>query len=72
VPGGYYQVQVDNNATFTSPEYTSGNLAGGTQSVGIAVAPPLVNGTWYWRVRACTSSGSCGAWSTTGIFTIEQ
>jgi hypothetical protein len=67
-PGGHYQVQVDDSVYFTSPEYQNTNIATGTQSV---VIDPLRNGTWYWRVRACTATGACGTWSTTGTFTIE-
>lgn len=68
-PGGYYQVQVDNNSNFVSPEFVSGNIATGTQTV---TTTSLADGTWYWRVRACTAANVCGAWSVTGVFTVEE
>jgi hypothetical protein len=67
--GGYYQVQVDNLSTFASPEFVSGNIPTGTQTVTTSA---LANGQGYWRVRACTSANVCGAWSPAVIFTVEQ
>jgi hypothetical protein len=67
--GGYYQVQVDNNATFASPEYSNTNVSSASPSV---TTTALGAGTWNWRVRACNSANVCGAWSTAGRFVIEQ
>jgi hypothetical protein len=73
-PGGYYELEVDNNNNFASPEYRrvkaeADEIPTGTQSVTIS---PLPNGTWYWRIRACTAANACGAWSTVGTFTVES
>ncbi len=51
-----------------SPALSWSGIPTGTQSVTI---DPLPDGTWYWRVRACTAANACGAWSTTGTFTVE-
>lgn len=69
---GYYEIQVDNHNTFLSPEYESENVPAGTQTLDVPVDFPLTSGTWYWRVRACPATGTCGLWSTAGVFTIEQ
>jgi hypothetical protein len=65
-----YQIQVDNNADFSSPAYsniiTSGAILAQTMPTG-----PLHNGTWYWRVRARHSDGTWGTWSAAGTFVIE-
>jgi len=60
----YYEIQVDNNITFTSPEYQLTNAVGNTITYAEYIAAPygvivpdsstpggLPNGTWYWRVR---------------------
>ena len=77
--GGYYEVQVDNNSNFLSPEYQRTNASSNRVEVaeyltyrGVLVSMTLPNGTWYWRVRACPASGTCGSWSTTGTFTVEK
>ncbi len=70
---GHYEVVVDNSPTFLTPEFSNNNIDKTFQSISIPVAPPLVTGTYYWRVRACSGAlpATCGAWSTTGIFTID-
>ncbi|MBK6793379.1 MAG: metallophosphoesterase [Anaerolineales bacterium] len=52
-----YQVEVDNNADFSSPEFS-----------GIAARPTiqvknLLGRTYYWRVRAEDPAGNWSAWS---------
>ena len=65
--GHTYQVQIDNNGTFTSPE----------QDVTVGVGPTsyiaseLPDGVYSWRVRALNSVGAPGAWSTKRTFTID-
>src|SRR5690606_35923786 len=65
-----YEIQVDNNSNFSSPEYRSGLINANTLSHTLTATLP--NGTWYWRVRARNSSGIPGAWSTIGSFIIES
>lgn len=59
----YYQIQVDNNSSFASPEInqtpTASNYTPGTA---------LANGRWYWKVRARDRAGNWGAWSVTWYF----
>jgi hypothetical protein len=48
----FYEVQVDNNSSFSSPERSS------APSVSQwTIIPDLVLGTWFWRVRAHGSPG---------------
>ncbi len=73
--GGYYEVQVDDNANFSSPVFQRtallGNAVAGGQN-NVEVTPALPNATYYWRVRACPAVGACGAYSSTGVFTVEN
>jgi hypothetical protein len=64
-----YEIEVDNNSNFRSPEYTSGILVGGV--LEHTLTAPLDNGLWYWRIRAFDSSWRPGKWSSRGTFTIE-
>jgi hypothetical protein len=65
-----YQIQIDDNANFSSPIYTSALDTSGTLSHTVQV--PLPNGTWYWRIRAFNSAGAPGPWSPAGTFTVES
>jgi hypothetical protein len=64
-----YQVQIDNNNTFASPEVTGSGIA------GLSFTSSLIpNGTYYWRVRAVNSTtdglAEPGAWSAARIIKI--
>jgi hypothetical protein len=63
-----YQLMVDNNSNFSSPEINL--LRGGTQyTPGAALAP----GTYYWGVRGHNAAGGCdtyGPWTNAWSFTI--
>ena len=64
--GTTYQIQVDNDSDFSSPEFD--DTAATTNRT-----PALANGVYYWRVRAVTINGTPGAWSTEGwTLTIAQ
>ncbi len=52
-----YEIQIDNNDTFASPEYTNAEL--GASEVNLYL-PPM---RYYWRVRAMNVIGEPGAWS---------
>lgn len=63
-----YEVQVDNMATFASPDANSGYLSAATFSYQPSYLP---NGTWYFRVRARNADGTTwGAWSAPSSFSI--
>jgi hypothetical protein len=54
-----YQMEVDNNSDFSSPEYTSPVLTGKSIKPAWTMEP----GTWMWHVRARDAAGNWGAWS---------
>jgi len=56
--GSTYQIQVDNNADFSSPEFDDT-----ASSASRTPSSPLANGTYSWRVRAITASGTPSDWS---------
>ena len=67
--GDHYQIQIDNNDTFTSPAQDE-TLAAGVLTY---TASPLPDGgKFYWRVRALNSAGVAGAWSSAWTFTLQQ
>ncbi|MBA3873992.1 MAG: hypothetical protein H0X30_33075, partial [Anaerolineae bacterium] len=60
-----YQIQVDNTATFASPEYTATNLN------SMSATTTLNNGLYSWRVRAISSANVLGTWSAVRTFTVD-
>ncbi|MEW6070300.1 MAG: right-handed parallel beta-helix repeat-containing protein, partial [Candidatus Thermoplasmatota archaeon] len=52
----YYEVQVDTNNNFASPEFFTTTTA--TQVTTNA----LIDNTYYWRVRAADNAGNIGDW----------
>lgn len=60
-----YRIEIDNNSNFSSPERTA-NQSGTTHTP----SPALVDGKYYWRVRAINSEGS-GPWSGVRNLTID-
>jgi len=63
-----YDVQVDNNADFSSPEASASNLSSSNYTT-----PSLAVNTYWWRVRAKdgASPPNVSAWSTAWSFTID-
>jgi hypothetical protein len=64
-----YQLQVDNDGVFSSPEI-------GISTSGTAYSPSLslTEGTYYWRVRGHNNTGICdlyGSWSSAWMTTID-
>ena len=53
-----YEIVVDNNNTFASPERTLSTNGG-----SITVTPALPAGLYYWRVRAINNYGVSSGWS---------
>lgn len=66
-----YEIQVDNNSTFASPEYATTVPGGFGVPFPSATTGPLSDGTYYWRVRGITSTGTFGAWSPVGTFVVD-
>jgi hypothetical protein len=66
--GDTYQIQIDNDRRFRSPEQDDT----GTSGVTTYDAAPLDDGTYFWRVRAITVGGVAGDWSKTWRFTIDS
>jgi hypothetical protein len=64
-----YEIQVDNNSDFSSPE------RGETiTSTGYTPAAELSDGTYYWRVRGHNTSDGCdayGSWGDTWWVTVD-
>ncbi|MBL0347245.1 SusE domain-containing protein [Candidatus Villigracilis affinis] len=65
VNGVTYQLQVDNNEDFSSPEVE--DVAASTTREMTA----LGNGLYYWRVRAINMNGIPGEWSLVWNFTVN-
>lgn len=61
-----YDVQVDNNNDFSSPERTSSRA---TNANSWAITPDLPAGTWHWRIRA-KNGAILGSWSGPRTFVI--
>lgn len=57
-----YEVQVDNNSDFSSPEFTQSSISSGTLSATATGLSPST--TYYFRVRANNAGGSSD-WSST-------
>jgi hypothetical protein len=61
-----YELWVDNNPDFSSPEVLE-NIAGNTHTSTSA----LVDGTYYWKVRALGAENEELGWASTWTFTID-
>lgn len=60
-----YEIQVDNNADFSSPEFSA--ATGKT----LAQSKTLLARKYYWRVRAKDAAGNWSAWSAVFSFTVR-
>jgi predicted outer membrane repeat protein len=60
-----YEIQVDNNNNFASPEYTAIINNGTSRSLTFTLAN---DGLYYWRIRASNSVGAWGTWSNADSF----
>jgi hypothetical protein len=61
-----YELQVDNNSSYNSPEYSLNGIASTSQETSV-----LANGKYYWRVRALNQYQVKGGWSSVRYFTID-
>jgi hypothetical protein len=64
--GTTYQVWVDNNQDFSSPEFDTT-----TSNTNSKVGNNLTLGEYYWQVRAFNEYGTEGAWSETRKFIVN-
>lgn len=62
-----YQIQLDNNRDFNSPEFD-----GTTETATHSLDTGLPDGIYYWRVRQTNQSGEISAWSEVWSITIQQ
>ena len=53
-----YQVQIDNNSNFSSPEIDSGAVVSATQSYTVDTFGLSFDSSYYWRVRVLDNFGS--------------
>ena len=71
IPAGvifdHYQVQVDDNADFSSP-VVDANVAGLGNSIYALTTPLNPNAKYYWHVRSWNDLGDYSAWSTAKYF----
>ncbi|MFH1893920.1 MAG: right-handed parallel beta-helix repeat-containing protein [Candidatus Zixiibacteriota bacterium] len=58
-----YQIQIDNNSNFSSPEATYQTSSSSQSVSGLAGTT-----TYYWRVRSYSNCGGWGNWSTSRSF----
>jgi len=58
--GDYYEIQIDDTTAFSTPLVQSHKGLSGELSY---TAPPLLPGSYYWRVRAYNVNDEPGAWS---------
>ena len=62
-----YELEVDNISSFSNPEIHEISLTDSSYTASTL----LVDGTYYWRVRAKDSNGTWGNWSSIWSFTIN-
>lgn len=63
----WYQVQVDDNPDFSSPEFTSNPSFATTEVSGLADET-----VYYWRTRFMHSTGNYSQWTDAWTFTVYQ
>jgi hypothetical protein len=65
---GHYQVQVDEDPNFGSPEVNDESLTLAASNQLESPASLAPNTKFYWRVRAFNASGESNLWSAVGTF----
>jgi hypothetical protein len=60
-----YELKIDNNSTFTTPEITNNTILSAETDIDIN---GLSAGKWYWQVRAVNANSVTGPWSTARYF----
>jgi len=64
----YYQVQIDNNFSFSSPEVDSGKVYSSSEAYA-PVFSFLYNTTYYWRLKVWDDKGADSSWISGPLFT---
>lgn len=65
----YYEILVDDNSDFSSPERTLYTYD--KSELHVLVSPGLSDGYYYWLVRAVDKAGTASAWSNYRVFRID-
>ncbi|HND93506.1 MAG TPA: S8 family serine peptidase, partial [Anaerolineales bacterium] len=68
--GNTYNIQIDTDATFATPDVDYTTLPG--NPISYQQPTDLPDGTYSWRVRALNVLGEFGPWSTARTFTIDN
>jgi hypothetical protein len=63
-----YEVEVDDDPGFATPDFRSGILNASTHAV---ITSPVADGIWYWRVHARPRNAIWGNWSPVLSFVID-
>ncbi|MBL8163229.1 MAG: PD40 domain-containing protein [Anaerolineae bacterium] len=63
-----YEIQVDDNEDFSSPEYANAAIPSTQLQV---MTSALADGLYYWRVRAINGNGLTGLWSAVDTFVLD-
>ncbi|MBA3868421.1 MAG: PD40 domain-containing protein [Anaerolineae bacterium] len=64
-----YEIQVDDTLNFSSALDFTANVLADQLSV---ITTSLANNTYYWHVRACPVTGTCGNWSAIDSFVVDS
>ena len=67
-----YQVQVDNNSNFPSPEDDSGKVSSGSNSYATPLGKLSYNTTYYWQVRVWDTDDFESPWASGPSFTTPK
>ena len=67
-----YQVQVDKNSNFSSPEDDSGKVTSSSNSYATILGKLKYNKTYYWRVKVWDSKGAESVWISGPSFTTPK
>ncbi len=65
--GVHYELQVDNDSVFTSPEFGRTWV----NASSCVVTTVLADGTYYWRVRAVDGAGNASGWTAARSFSVD-
>lgn len=61
-----YELQVANNSGFSGA-----TIYPGDDTLTFTFPTPLGNGTYFWRIRGCSSPTSCGSWNSASSFLVD-
>jgi predicted phage tail protein len=69
--GVTYDLQVAADAQFTNVVLSKTKLPPASYGIPFGEIGTLVDGTYYWRVRAIDKAGNVGPWSEVGMFMVK-